>query len=123
MRRFLIVCKIPALADLLKESLHKHHRVHEDAIRVYPADCLLPWTESNVLQNFQNITKWILSLDRSATFGLLRDTTIITDFSTSNAAFNGRLNPLLAGNDSHAALGMLILAFPEVHFVFASRFE
>ncbi len=123
MRQFLIVCKIPALAALLKESLHKQHRLHEDAVHVYPADCLLPWTESNVLQNFQDISNWILSLDPPSTFSLLRDTIVITDFSTPDAAFNGRLNPLVAGNDSHGALGMLILAFPEVHFVFATSFD
>jgi hypothetical protein len=123
MRQFLIVCKIPAMAALLKQSLHKQHRVHEDAVHVYPADCLLPWTESNVLQNFQNITEWILSLGQSSALGALRNATIITDFSTPDAALMGRLNPLVAGNDSHGALGMLILAFPEVLFVFASRSE
>ncbi|MCI0539316.1 MAG: hypothetical protein L0Z50_29260 [Verrucomicrobiales bacterium] len=111
------------MADLLRESLHKQHRVHEDAIRVYPADCLLPWTESNVLQIFQDISKWILSLDQPGTFSLLRDTVVITDFATPDAAFHGRLNPLVAGNDSHGALGMLVLAFPEVHFVFASSVD
>ncbi len=119
MKRHLILCKTPALALSIRLWLVQKEYAVEDSISIKTVGKAPETTE--IVRAFELLADWIeseleLNLDSVGIPQFL----VLTDLLGHSSVSPVDLNPLKPQGGWATVLGMLVLGFPEVHWVFIS---
>ncbi len=119
MLRCLIVAESPAMAAALRLDLMRGDGVSETQIAIREVG-KAPASDE-VYREFNILCDWIEGeIDEACPLGVLPDLVVLSDLGAYEANQGGWLTPL-SGAGWGEVLGLLILSFPEIHWILAAH--
>jgi hypothetical protein len=118
MKRCLILCQNPALAASLRLWLMQEGHAEKELIAVKMVG--QPPESAGIARTFEGLADWIESELEAGNSSGIPQFVALTDLCGYGNVTPDELNPVRPQGGWATVLGMLVLGFPEVHWVFAS---
>jgi hypothetical protein len=117
-KRYLIICQNPSLAASLKLWLEQAGYAEQQSVAVKTVGTSPE--PSQVSLTFEDLADWVeTELDADIGSGGIPVVLALTDLCGYGDFTPNSLNPIKPGGGWEAVLGMLVLSFPEMHWIFS----
>ncbi len=114
---YLIICQNPSLAESFRLWLEEQGYAERASVAVKTVGA--GPKSSEVTRAFESLADWLESeLDSGAKSGGIPSVVALTDLSGYGSFTPRHLNPIKPGGGWETVLGMLVLGFPEIHWIF-----